>query len=275
MPFEKGGINENSKIPMKSIKIYWAEGDNSKYDKFPKEYKSWEEANDALMPILEDFKNSGGGGYNKVKFGVFFEDGETYDQARLDINQKEDNPESGNAIGHHIYDYITEMLKQEKLNKQTRDELESFISKYDLGIDTSEKGAAAITVALDNGKITVFRASTPNDNSSKLLEFEAKPGDYDKIWQSIQKIGKLKEAGGDIEYAKGGDTSINTASKVNAFLDAVRLSDNSIKLKDLTVEASPRGNWVVYEHGKPIVTLNANMLDEETIRTYNLEHHAN
>jgi hypothetical protein len=107
------------------------------------------------------------------------------------------------------------------------------------------------------------------------LSFEAKPGDYDKIWQSIQKIGKLKEAGGDIEYAKGGDTSINTASKVNAFLDAVRLSDNSIKLKDLTVEASPRGNWVVYEHGKPIVTLNANMLDEETIRTYNLEHHAN
>ena len=46
-----------------------------------------------------------------------------------------------------------------------------------------------------------------------------------------------------------------------------------IKLKDITVEASPRGNWVVFEHGKVIMTVNHDMLDEETIRTYNLEHH--
>jgi len=74
---------------------------------------------------------------------------------------------------------------------------------------------------------------------------------------------------------RGGMTSKNMtpADKANKFLDAVRLADNDIKLKDITVEASPRGNWIVYEHGKVIMTVNHDMLDEETIRTYNLEHH--
>jgi hypothetical protein len=66
---------------------------------------------------------------------------------------------------------------------------------------------------------------------------------------------------------------MTVADKANKFLQAVRLADNDIKLKDITVEASPRGNWVVFEHGKVIMTVNQDMLDEETIRTYNLEHH--
>jgi hypothetical protein len=75
--------------------------------------------------------------------------------------------------------------------------------------------------------------------------------------------------------AKGDMTSKNmtVADKANRFLQAVRIADNDIKLKDITVEASPRGNWVVFEHGKVIMTVNHDMLDEETIRTYNLEHH--
>jgi hypothetical protein len=75
--------------------------------------------------------------------------------------------------------------------------------------------------------------------------------------------------------AKSDMTSKNmtVADKANRFLQAVRIADNDIKLKDITVEASPRGNWVVFEHGKVIMTVNHDMLDEETIRTYNLEHH--
>jgi hypothetical protein len=67
--------------------------------------------------------------------------------------------------------------------------------------------------------------------------------------------------------------TMTVADKANRFLQAVRVADNDIKLKDITVEASPRGNWVVFEHGKVIMTVNQDMLDEETIRTYNLEHH--
>jgi hypothetical protein len=84
-----------------------------------------------------------------------------------------------------------------------------------------------------------------------------------------------KDNDDDDDYAKGGMTSKNmtVADKANRFLQAVRVADNDIKLKDITVEASPRGNWVVFEHGKVIMTVNQDMLDEETIRTYNLEHH--
>jgi len=74
-------------------------------------------------------------------------------------------------------------------------------------------------------------------------------------------------------YGSDWQKTMSPADKANRFLEAVRVADNDIKLKDITVEASPRGNWVVLEHGKVIMTVNQDMLDEETIRTYNLEHH--
>jgi hypothetical protein len=74
-------------------------------------------------------------------------------------------------------------------------------------------------------------------------------------------------------YGRDWQKTMTPADKANRFLQAVRVADNDIKLKDITVEASPRGNWVVFEHGKVIMTVNHDMLDEETIRTYNLEHH--
>jgi hypothetical protein len=74
-------------------------------------------------------------------------------------------------------------------------------------------------------------------------------------------------------YGRDWQKTMSPADKANRFLEAVRVADNDIKLKDITVEASPRGNWVVFEHGKVIMTVNQDMLDEETIRTYNLEHH--
>jgi len=74
-------------------------------------------------------------------------------------------------------------------------------------------------------------------------------------------------------YGRDWQKTMSPADKVNKFLEAIRVADNDIKLKDITVEASPRGNWVVFEHGKVIMTVNQDMLDEETIRTYNLEHH--
>jgi hypothetical protein len=132
--------DSSKKIKLKEIEIKWAEGDNSKYDKFPKKYTSWSAANKALMPILKDVKESNGG-YNKVKFVVVFEDGEDY-AGRLDVSEKEDSPElSNNAIGKHIYDYVI-YSKDPKSgsSEETRKGIDEWLNKYDLGLsDVKDK----------------------------------------------------------------------------------------------------------------------------------------
>jgi hypothetical protein len=96
----------NKQIEVKEILIHWAEGKTANYDKFPKAYASFEEVNNALIPIYEDSLEFDGG-YNKVKFTATFQDGETY-EGRLDICEKEDNPiKSKNVIGEHIYNYLS------------------------------------------------------------------------------------------------------------------------------------------------------------------------
>ena len=66
---------------------------------------------------------------------------------------------------------------------------------------------------------------------------------------------------------------VNYNPKAARFLDAVQLHDRSIKdLKNITVDASPQGNWSVYYKGKRLGTVNARLLDDETIMKYGLEH---
>jgi hypothetical protein len=71
------------------------------------------------------------------------------------------------------------------------------------------------------------------------------------------------------------DESINEAldPKAKKFLDAIQVNDRSIKdLKNITVDATPQGNWSVYYKGKRMFTLNGKMLDDKTIMKYGLEH---
>jgi predicted ABC-type ATPase len=60
--------------------------------------------------------------------------------------------------------------------------------------------------------------------------------------------------------------------KAQNFLDTIRISDRSIQLKDITVEGTPKGNWKVYHKGKSLMTVNGNLLNEETIDKYDLRH---
>lgn len=128
----------SKKIKLKEIKIHWAEGDNSKYDKFPKMYSTWSKSNDAIIPILKD--NKGDGGYNKVKFTVFYEDGETYD-GRLDVSEKEDNPtKTHNVIGQHIKDFLDyELSEKSKSSAESKKEVKEWLEKYDLGLSSSKE----------------------------------------------------------------------------------------------------------------------------------------
>jgi hypothetical protein len=126
------------KIKLKEIKIHWAEGDNSKYDKFPKMYSTWSKANEAIIPVLKDNKYDGG--YNKVKFTAFYEDGETYD-GRLDVSEEEDNPtKTHNVIGQHIKDFLDYQLSEKsKSSAESKKEIKEWLEKYDLGLSSSKE----------------------------------------------------------------------------------------------------------------------------------------
>ena len=121
-------------IQLKEILIHWAEGSTAKYDKFPQIYKTYEEANKALLPVLVDAMEDDC--YNKVKYTAFFEDGETY-QGRLDISSREDNPaECTNVIGKSITNYLNFSIKEDniyfKLDEISRKEAIDFLNNYNL-----------------------------------------------------------------------------------------------------------------------------------------------
>jgi len=60
--------------------------------------------------------------------------------------------------------------------------------------------------------------------------------------------------------------------KAQKFLDAIQVIDRDIKdLKNITVDATPQGNWSVYFKGKRMGTINSRMLDDTTIMKYGLE----
>jgi hypothetical protein len=130
---EEGGSEYKEKVGVSKIKILWAEGDNSKFDKFPKDYSSWALANKAIIPVYKD--TIGDEGYNKVKFSVIFKDGETYD-GRLDVSEREDNPiKSNNVIGQHIKDYLDYMSSEKSVSSEDdKKEIKEWLEKYDLGL---------------------------------------------------------------------------------------------------------------------------------------------
>jgi hypothetical protein len=75
----------------------------------------------------------------------------------------------------------------------------------------------------------------------------------------------------DLDTREGVNEALDP--KAEKFLDAIQVNDRSIKdLKNITVDATPQGNWSVYYKGKRMFTLNGKMLDDKTIMKYGLEH---
>lgn len=67
------------------------------------------------------------------------------------------------------------------------------------------------------------------------------------------------------------DTTLD--SKAQNFLDTIRIADRDIQLKDIKVEGSDNGNWIVYHNGKKLMIVNHSVLDDKTIQKYGLEYH--
>lgn len=60
--------------------------------------------------------------------------------------------------------------------------------------------------------------------------------------------------------------------KAAKFLDTIQVIDRGIKdLSNITVDATPQGNWSVYYKGRRIGTVNGKLLDDKTIMKYGLE----
>lgn len=124
-------VESNGKIKVKEIKLFSAEGKVSGYG-FPKVVNTYEEANDAVMPVYEDAIESSYA--NKCRFTVTFEDGETYD-GDLFVGEKYDNPTKGNVIGKHIKDYLEREINESRQSEETTKEIKEFLEKYNLGFD--------------------------------------------------------------------------------------------------------------------------------------------
>jgi len=65
---------------------------------------------------------------------------------------------------------------------------------------------------------------------------------------------------------------ISLTPKAAEFLDTIQVSNNKIKdFRNITVDATPKGNWNVYYKGKRLMTVNGKLLDDRTIMKYHLE----
>ena len=129
----KPKISPGEKVGPVGITIHWAEGDNSKYDRFPKTYKTYAAAQKALIPIFNE-NQARKGGYNKTKFSIKFKDGSKY-EGRLDINQGEDNPvKYKNLFEKHILDHVNYYIKNPYpgMTEAAKKEYAGFATKYKL-----------------------------------------------------------------------------------------------------------------------------------------------
>jgi hypothetical protein len=79
--------------------------------------------------------------------------------------------------------------------------------------------------------------------------------------------------GGTMASSMANGGGVGKDYKIQNFLDIIRIADNSIKLEDITVDATPKGNWIVYHKGNSLTTVKGNLLDEETIDKYDLKHY--
>ena len=148
------------------------------------------------------------------------------------------------------------MLKNESLKKY----IDELIDEVQKELDESN-----VTGNVDGYQTpNVFSGKNSKERRKKTatqLGYSIVDNDVENIDESIFELDKRE--------------GVNEAldPKAEKFLDAIQVNDRSIKdLKNITVDATPQGNWSVYYKGKRMFTLNGKMLDDKTIMKYGLEH---
>lgn len=99
--------------------------------------------------------------------------------------------------------------------------------------------------------------------SQNTTSYGEKGGSYPVVVETLtyklNSSSKKMESGGNLDL------------RVQKFLDTIRIADNNIQLEDVTVQATPKGHWEVFRNGKKLMVVAHYLLDDETIRKYNLE----
>ena len=193
-------------------------------------------------------------------------------------------------------DKVWKELEKRYLDKQTKDAMKASFSINEstneaiLNEDTKRVNILGIDFNISemNGRI-FFSFIDKKAASIKIREIGTNKI-VNLIQNSLDKAygkGEFFFKGGDhAEFQNGylfqrsiGNIKLNKLKfealdpKAEKFLDAIQVNDRSIKdLKNITVDATPQGNWSVYYKGKRMFTLNGKMLDDKTIMKYGLEH---
>jgi hypothetical protein len=170
---------KKEKITVKSVTIVNAEGDQSKYDNFPKTYYSWNDVQEALKPIVDKDL----GGYNKVKFTIAFDSKEDDGyEGRLDVSEKEDNPfKDSNVIATHVKDHLNLVMK-ESTDEDYKEDIKEWLEVYDL--------TAPITGKPDKKDVKKDSKSEADSTSEKEISAT-------DLIKELEK--RIKEAKGDLK----------------------------------------------------------------------------
>lgn len=177
-----------------------------------------------------------------------------------------------------------DMIKYESVNEASLQKGKTYGgSKCEGGCFIGKEGLKKIIkISKDSPKdVFMFR----DDNYSGLQPHFIKDGviakattinpAYDLEKNKVRNLNIGKDVILSVRLFVSTNESTNEAldPKAEKFLDAIQVNDRSIKdLKNITVDATPQGNWSVYYKGKRMFTLNGKMLDDKTIMKYGLEH---
>jgi hypothetical protein len=108
------------------------------------------------------------------------------------------------------------------------------------------------------------------DDAVDGIAFTLRMNGFHKLADTIQSVIKESKSTRLTSMLK----EISYDPRAKRFLDTIQVVDNSVKdLKNITVDATPKGNWTVYHKGKVLTTINGKLLDDSTIMKYGLEHH--
>ena len=146
-----------------------------------------------------------------------------------------------------------------------REKMDAIRTKY-----ASEYSDDVEDDARDLGVSVSQESSWSGDDAVDGIAFTLRMNGFHKLADTIQSVIKESKSTRLTSMLK----EISYDPRAKRFLDAIQVSDRSIKdLKDITVDATPRGNWTVYHKGKVLTTINGKLLDDSTIMKYGLEYH--
>jgi hypothetical protein len=146
-----------------------------------------------------------------------------------------------------------------------REKMDAIKTKY-----ASEYSDDVEDDARDLGISASQESGWSGDDAVAGIAFTLRMNGFHKLADTIQSV--IKESKSTSLTSMLSEISYDPKAK--RFLDTIQVVDSSIKdLKNITVDATPRGNWTVYHKGKVLTTINGKLLDDSTIMKYGMEHY--